>query len=306
MCRFLLNLVNKSTLLLLLLSCQGLSAAIISTEVTAESYSLSYPEPEYAVYDSRTDEHDAYLDTISDFYDTSVHADSHVEARNDGIAFLVTRKYQAAESAGRTAIRYQLENDSAEARKFSLRFNPLFGFLTAYCADPDGQFDNDTDSTLACGPDDFAIASYDAGIWLNDQLIWSSMARLRSDINGVSLDTAGTVLGSFYPDESNYRWDSQWLDLTLDVFNPGEQFSLLYSVNVNVGGQVELQGATSCVPFDCPYPDNVALAEYGTYQFVENGEQQIQFSSAALQVTEPVTLGVFVLGLLLLVIVRRC
>ncbi|WP_158769020.1 hypothetical protein [Paraglaciecola sp. L1A13] len=284
-------------LLFTLLSfCHTLSATIISTAVTVDSYTVNYPEPDQAWRESQSGTQRASTSTRSTIYDTSVYAATEIFARNQGVAFLAAWKYQASAATGSAVISYQVENNASSARQFNLRFSPLFGFLTAYCADPDGQFDFDSGSSLACGSDDYATSGYNAQIWLNDELIWSSMASLRSDINGVSLKTDGAVLGNFDAQASTYGWDTQWFDLPLDVFQPSEQFNLRYSVDVLVDGRASLQGAVACEPFDCPYPDNVAFVEYGTPEFLEHSDQVFQFSSSALAVGEPENFGLIILG----------
>lgn len=278
----------------------NLSAAIINTLVSADGYSVAYPEPQNISSNSDSGETDADVSVQSGIYDTGLHADGYFTAYQEGFAFFAMQKFQATEVSGNVSVRYNLMNESSAAQQFSLRFSPFYGFLTAYCADPGGLFYGDTGAILPCGPDDFSEASYDAKIWLNDRVIWSSMASLRSDINGVTLDTSGTQLGSFYPDEYNYRWDSQWFDIDLDVFGPSEEFSLLYTIDGSVHGQTSLQGADSCVAFDCPYPDNVAYSEYGNFQFAEDDVPAFQFSSRAAVVNEPAVVGMFLFGLLLI------
>ena len=293
--------IKFNLLLMSLCFCHSISANIISTAVTAEAYTVSYPEPDngWREHDSGTKY--ASVLTRSNLYDTSVYADSYIDVDARGVAFLAMTKYTASAASGSTTISYQLDNNSSVAQKFALRFSPLFGYLQAYCADPEDLFKDGNGSRLPCVADDFAISSYDARIWLNDELIWSSMASVRSDMSGVDVVTDGAVLGTFDAGTYSYRWDTQWFNLPLGIFEPNEIFNLVYSVDVLTDGQVSLQGAAACEPFNCPYSENIAFAEYGSPEFSQHIENIFQISSRAFSVGEPANLGLLILGGLTLV-----
>ncbi|ABG39624.1 hypothetical protein Patl_1098 [Paraglaciecola sp. T6c] len=280
--------------------CQSATATIISTALTAEAYTLSYPKPDngWRMFDSGSYFASTY--TISNIYDTSVYASSYVEGNKRGTALLSMRKYAASVASGSATIGYQLENSSSIVQQFALRFSPLSGYLQAYCADPENLF-FESNSVLPCIGEDFTVSSYNARITLNDELIWSSMAEVRSDSNGVGVVTDGAVLGVFDVEMHSYRWGTQWFELPLGVFEPNEQFNLVYSVDVLTDGVASLQGgATACEPYSCPYSDNIAFADYGFPQFDEYNDSLFQFSSSALAVNEPPKLGAILIGLLLL------
>lgn len=280
---------------------QGASASIISTAITAETYSVSYPEPDKGERVHDTGMEFASVLSRSQIYDTGVYALAYVEANALGFALLSMGKYKASAASGSAAISYQLENNSLVAQQFSLRFSPLSGYLKAYCADPENLFYEDTGSRLPCIGEDFAVSSYNARITLNDELIWSSMAEVRSGNNGVDVVTDGAVLGAFDAETHSYHWGTQWFELPLGVFDPNEQFNLVYSVDVLTDGVTNLQGATACEPFNCPYADNVALVDYGFRQLDDDNDSLFQFSSSALPVDVPPKLGAIFIGLFLLV-----
>lgn len=285
--------------------CQSLSATVISTAVTAEAYTVSYPEP-----DKGWREHDAGMEyasalTRSEIYDTSVYADAYIEANARGVAILSMNKYEASAASGSATISYQLENDSSLAQQFDLRFSPLSGYLQAYCADPEDLFKDGSGSRLPCAADDFSSASYAAKILLNDELIWSSMASVRSDIIGVDVVTEGAVLGVFDAETYSYRWDTQWFDLPLGVFEPNEKLNLVYSVSVVTDGKPSLDGTATCEPFNCSYPENNAFAEYGFPQSINWPESIFQFSTSSISVNEPIHLGLLGLAALLIIRLKR-
>lgn len=282
--------------------CQSAAAAIISTALTAEAYTLSYPKPDSGWREFDSGSYFASTYTISNIYDTSVYASSYVEGNKRGTALLSMRKYGASVASGSATIGYQLENNSSFAQQFTLRFSPLSGYLQAYCADPENLFSEGWGTRLPCIGEDFSVSSYNAQITLNDELIWSSMAEVRSDSKGVDVVTDGAVLGVFDVEMHSYRWGTQWFELPLGVFEPNEQFNLVYSVDVLTDGVASLQGgATACEPFSCPYADNIAFADYGFPQFDEYNDSVFQFSSSAMTVDEPPKLGAILIGLLLLV-----
>ena len=301
-----LRLTKKSIFLLTSLClCQSLSATVIGTTVTAESYTVSYPEPDKGERRQETGEEFASVSNRSLIYDTGVYSFAYVDANARFGTLLAMNKNKASAASGTATINYRLENDSSLAQQFNLRFSPLFGYLQAYCADPEDMFKDDSGSRLPCAAGDFATARYDAKILLNDELIWSSMARVHSDSIGVDVITEGEVLGVFDADTYSYQWDTQWFDLSLGVFEPNEQFNLVYSVSVLTDGKASLQGTTTCEPYNCSYPDNTAFAEYGSWENFDYTKNVFQFSTSSISVNEPVNVGLLGLSALLLIRLKR-
>ncbi|WP_417655709.1 hypothetical protein [Pseudoalteromonas atlantica] len=292
-------------LLVSLFFCQSLSATVISTAVTAEAYTVSYPEPDNGWREQ--DEGMEYASVLnrSLIYDTGVESFAYVDANAQFGTLLSMNKHKASAASGSATINYQLENDSSLAQQFNLRFSPLFGYLQAYCADPEDMFEDGSGSRLPCAAGDFATASYAAQILLNDELIWSSTARVHSDSIGVDVITEGEVLGVFDADTYSYRWDTQWFDLSLGVFEPNEQLNLVYSVSVLTDGKASLEGATNCEPYNCPYPDNTAYAEYGSWENFDYTKNVFQFSTSSISVNEPINVGLLGLSALLLIRLKR-
>ena len=299
--------LTKKTIFLLtsLCLCQNVSATIISTAITAEAYTVSYPEPDKGEREHDTGIEFASVLSRSQIYDTGVYAFAYVEANVQFGTLLAMNKQKASAASGSATINYQLENDSSLAQQFNLRFSPLFGYLQAYCADPEDMFNDDSGSRLPCAAGDFATASYDAKILLNDELIWSSMAIVRSDIISVDVVTEGAVLGVFDAETYSYRWDTQWFDLSLGVFEPNEQFNLVYSVSVLTDGKASLEGTTTCEPYNCSYPDNTAFAEYGSWENFDYTKNVFQFSTSSISVNEPINVGLLGLSALLLIRLKR-
>ena len=95
----------------------------------------------------------------------------------------------------------------------------------------------------------YVDSGYNFEILLNGVSIFSSMASLRLDENGINLTQSGTSLGGTFIDsyyDGSYSWNAFAGTLDLGTIAAGETFTLTYGVTTYANGAIE-PGGSCCV-----------------------------------------------------------
>ncbi len=138
---------------------------------------------------------------------------------------------------------YTITNNTGSAQNYTFDYTINRGSLNAKF------FNGFNFSTQS---DAYVIAGNTVSITLNGVKLFSSSATLTADINGSSLVTDGTVLGTYTPGSDYYSWDLTSNTLDLGVFDAGETFTLVYDIITSSTSNL----ATADVPVStCNYSD---------------------------------------------------
>lgn len=288
---------NKKTLSITIACLLGSAAmqansALIELEISGETEANITGES-----DANGDSNPTSVNINSNASNDMDYANANARGDDTGWFYSTANAYNNASAQSAVTQSYTVTNDSSDAQFFDFSFEVNQGSISANCSDfegyGEGYGDGYGDGYGSCDGTDYALASYQAEIFLNGAIIWGSSAEVIDNANGALSSSKGTPLNYNTQFSENFlSWDVTNFTIELGAFSANESFELEYIVSTTAESfNDDMFGSTN------------AYAQFGDPNGF--GQGNVSFTTRSASVPVPATLGLFGLGLAGLSLARR-